>query len=88
VAAPPSRNIVEIRVELKPGVLDAEAESIQKSLALLGVAPIAAVRTARVFVLDFGDVDAPTAERLAHEAVDRLLANPIIHRVRLTALPS
>jgi phosphoribosylformylglycinamidine synthase PurS subunit len=86
VAAPASRNVIEVRVELKPGVLDAEADSVHKSLGLLGVGPIAAVRTARVYVLEFGDVDAPTAERLAHEAVERLLANPIIHRVRLTAV--
>lgn len=49
---------------------------------------MAGVRTARVFVLEFGDMDAHTAERMAHEAVDRLLANPIIHRVRLTAVPA
>ncbi len=88
MAAPVSRTVIEVRVELKPGVLDAEAESVQRSLTLLGIGPVAHVRTARVFVLEFGDIDAPTAERMAHEAVDRLLANPIIHRVRLTALPS
>ncbi len=88
MAASPSRNVIEVRVELKAGVLDAEAESIQKSLGLLGIGPVAGVRTARVFVLEFGDMDAHTAERMAHEAVDRLLANPIIHRVRLTAVPA
>ncbi len=72
---------VAIRVELKPGVLDAEAESIEKSLALLGLHGITGVRTARVYTLEFEGVDRAEAERLAATAVDRLLANPVIHRV-------
>ncbi len=79
---------IEIRVELKPGVLDAEAESIEKSLGLLGVGHVRRVTTARIYDLEFGDVAPPEAERLAREAVDRLLANPVIHRVTVQpALP-
>ncbi|MCI4331655.1 MAG: phosphoribosylformylglycinamidine synthase subunit PurS [Thermoplasmata archaeon] len=78
----PGRKVsVAVRVELKPGVMDAEAESVQKSLVLLGLHGISAVHTARIFTLDFEGVDAPTAEGLAATAVDRLLANPVIHRV-------
>jgi phosphoribosylformylglycinamidine synthase subunit PurS len=72
---------VEIRVELKPGVLDAEAESIQKSLGLLGVRSVSRVTTARIYDLEFEGVNSAEASRLAHEAVDRLLANPVIHKV-------
>ena len=74
---------VEVRVELKPGVLDAEAESIQKSLGLLGIGHLTAVRTARVYTLVFHGVNPRAAEKLAAEAVDRLLANPVIHQVRV-----
>lgn len=74
---------VEVRVELKPGVLDAEADSVEKSLALLGVSGVTAVRTARVYTLEFVGVDPAEAERRAGLAVDRLLANPVIHRVRV-----
>ncbi len=74
---------IEIRVELKPGVLDAEAESIEKSLGLLGIDHVRRVTTARIYDLEFGDVASAEAERLAREAVDRLLANPVIHRVTL-----
>ena len=75
---------VEIRVELKAGILDAEAESVQKSLGLLGIGPVTSVRTAKVFVLELPDADRERAEALAREAVDRLLANPVIHRVHVT----
>ena len=72
---------VEIRVELKPEVLDAEALSIEKSLGLLGIRSIRRVTTARVYDLEFSEVSSEEAKRLADEAVDRLLANPVIHKV-------
>ncbi|HTT35777.1 MAG TPA: phosphoribosylformylglycinamidine synthase subunit PurS [Thermoplasmata archaeon] len=85
-AAPAAPATVEVRVELKPGVMDAEAESIEKSLALLGIPHLARVRTARVYVLEFAGIDLARARALANDAVDRLLANPVIHRVSM-ALP-
>ncbi len=77
---------VEVRVELKPEVADAEAESVARSLELLGIRALRGVRLARIFELEFEGVDRAEAERRAQEAVDRLLANPVIHRVRLSAI--
>ena len=80
-------NRVEVRVELKPEVLDAEALSIEKTLGLLGIGHVHRVTTARIYDLEFTDVNTAEAERLAREAVDRLLANPVIHRVTLRPVP-
>ncbi|MGP8158612.1 MAG: phosphoribosylformylglycinamidine synthase subunit PurS [Thermoplasmata archaeon] len=77
---------IEVRVELKPGVMDAEAESIEKSLALLGIPSVRHVTTARVYDLEFADVPEAEARRLADRAVERLLANPVIHRVSVRPL--
>ncbi|HYA58163.1 MAG TPA: phosphoribosylformylglycinamidine synthase subunit PurS [Thermoplasmata archaeon] len=77
---------VEVRVELKPGVVDAEAESIEKSLALLGIPSVRHVTTARIYDIEFAGVDRTRAEQLAADAVDRLLANPVIHRVSVRSL--
>jgi phosphoribosylformylglycinamidine synthase PurS subunit len=74
---------VEVRVELKPGVLDAEAESVRKSLALLGIPSVRRVTTAHIYDLEFAGVSVQEARQLAQEATDRLLANPVIHRVTL-----
>jgi phosphoribosylformylglycinamidine synthase PurS subunit len=74
---------LEVRVELKPGVVDAEAESIEKSLGLLGIPHVQHVSTARVYILSFDGVDATEAHNLAERAVDQLLANPVVHRVRI-----
>jgi phosphoribosylformylglycinamidine synthase PurS subunit len=79
---------MEVRIELKPGVLDAEAESVEKSLTLLGMPTIPKVGTARIFDLEFRGVTVREARRLAQEAVDRLLANPVIHRVTVRAAPA
>ena len=78
---------MEVRIELKPGVLDAEAESVEKSLSLLGLSSVPKVGTARIFDLEFHGVSAREAQRLSQEAVDRLLANPVIHRVTVRPLP-
>jgi phosphoribosylformylglycinamidine synthase PurS subunit len=84
---PAERRIrVEVRVELKPGILDAEADSVQKSLALLGIADLRRVVTARVYDLEFDGISESAARARAQEAVDRLLANPVIHRVSVRPL--
>jgi len=79
-----STSTVEVRVEFKPGILDPEAASIEKSLGLLGIPEVAHVATARVYRLQFSGVSHAEAERLAARAVDRLLANPVIHRVTIS----
>jgi phosphoribosylformylglycinamidine synthase len=79
---------VEVRVELKAGVMDAEAASIEKSLSLLGIASVRHVTTARIYDLEFSGVTPTEARRLADEAVDRLLANPVIHRVTVRPAPA
>ncbi len=79
---------VEVRVELKPGVMDAEAVSIEKSLGLLGIAAVRHVSTARIYDLEFAGVSPAEAKRRAEVAVDRLLANPVIHRVSVRPAPT
>ena len=76
-----------MRVELKPEVADAEAESVARSLGLLGIGSLRKVRIARLFELEFEGVDAAEADRRAREAVERLLANPVIHRVAIRPAP-
>jgi phosphoribosylformylglycinamidine synthase PurS subunit len=80
----PSRSLrLEVRVELKPGVFDAEGESVEKSLGLLGIRGVRRVTTAHVYDLEFADVTPAEAHRRAETAVERLLANPVIHRVTI-----
>lgn len=85
MAGNPPSSVVEVRVEYKTGVQDPEALSIEKSLGQLGIPEVSHVGTARVYRLEFAGVSQVEAERLAARAVDRLLANPVIHRVTIAS---
>lgn len=78
---PEAEAVVEVRVALKPGIVDAEAENVEKALGLLGIRPVPRVLTARVYELRFVGISVDDAEARAREAVDRLLANPVVHQV-------
>jgi phosphoribosylformylglycinamidine synthase subunit PurS len=77
---------IEIKVRLKPGVLDAEGKNVQKSLELLGVhvQSVAAVKT--YWIVFERDAEAAAMEA-AHEACRRLLANPVVHDYTIRVLP-
>jgi len=77
---------IEVRVELKPGVADAEAETVERSLGLLGIEGLARVTTARIYGLEFSGLEETAALSQAEAAVDRLLANPIVHRVTISTV--
>ncbi|HEV2450177.1 MAG TPA: phosphoribosylformylglycinamidine synthase subunit PurS [Thermoplasmata archaeon] len=85
--ATPGSAMVEVRVELKAGVEDPEGESVAKSLGLLGIDAISSVRTAKVYRIAFTGVSEAEAAERAQRAVDRLLANPVVHRVSVTSVP-
>jgi phosphoribosylformylglycinamidine synthase len=70
---------VEVRISLKPGILDPEARAIQHALADLGF-PTTKLSTARVFSITLEAKNRPDAEEKARQMCERLLANPVIHR--------
>jgi phosphoribosylformylglycinamidine synthase subunit PurS len=84
--ATPQPVTVEVRVELKPGVEDPEGENVAKSLGLLGIDAVLSVRTAKVYRVTFSGLSEAEANERAQRAVDRLLANPVVHRVSVTPL--
>ncbi len=69
----------EVRVELKKGILDAEASTVQNSLKLLGFKDIGNVSTAKVFVIEVNAATKEKAREEVEEACKRLLANPVIN---------
>jgi len=70
---------VEVRITLKPGILDPEARAIQHALADLGF-PTGRLTTARIFSISMEAGDRAEAEEKARQMCERLLANPVIHR--------
>jgi phosphoribosylformylglycinamidine synthase subunit PurS len=76
---------VEVRVGLKKGALDAEGETVQKSLALLGYA-VKKVDTVKVYRLQVEAKSKKEAEDTVESATRRLLANPVIQEYRITVV--
>jgi len=70
---------VDVRISLKPGILDPEARAIQHALADLGF-PTKRLSTARVFSFSLEAGGREEAEEIARQMCERLLANPVIHR--------
>ena len=70
---------IEVRISLKPGILDPEARAIQHALADLGF-PTKRLSKARVFSFSLEAKDRADAGETARQMCERLLANPVIHR--------
>ncbi len=77
---------VEVKVKLKPGVLDAEGKNIQKSLELLGIAT-RSVSSVKTYWLNLDRETEDEAVQAAKEACKRLLANPVVHDYSIRVLP-
>jgi phosphoribosylformylglycinamidine synthase len=72
-------------VTLKPSVFDPQGTTVAEALHSLGYQSVSDVRQGKYFELE---IDAPNIEevrRIAAEAADKLLANPVIESYRIEA---
>jgi phosphoribosylformylglycinamidine synthase PurS subunit len=76
---------VEVRVNLKKGVLDAEGETVQKSLKLLGF-PVTRVDSVKVYRITVEAKSKDDAVKTMDDACQRLLANPVIQDYSITVV--
>ena len=70
-------------VTLKPSVFDPQGRTIVDALQSLGYQDVADVRQGKYFELELKVHDADTAEALAKEVADKVLANPVIESFRI-----
>ena len=75
---------VRVTVALKPGVLDAQGQAIQKGLDALGHTGVRAVRAGRYFELEMQNT--PDLESRVRAMCEGLLANPLIEDYRFEVL--
>lgn len=77
---------VEVRVQLKEGVLDPQGEAILKVLARLGYSEVTSARVGKLIVLEVEGQDGEAVRARVDAACRELLANPVIedYEVRLT----
>ena len=70
-------------VTLKPSVFDPQGRTVTDALHTLGYSAVKDVRQGKYFELDIEAAGADQARRLAAEAADKLLSNPVIESYRI-----
>jgi len=70
--------MIEVKISLKPGVIDAEGETVAKSLNLLGIS-VEKVESEKAYVLTVKADSEDAARSVVETACSKLLANPVIH---------
>lgn len=77
---------VEVRVQLKDGVLDPQGEAIRQVLARLGYSEVTSARVGKLIVLEVEGQDQEVVRARVDAACRELLANPVIedYEVRLS----
>jgi len=70
-------------VTLKRSVFDPQGTTVAEALHTLGYAAVRDVRQGKYFELDIEAGTQDEARRVATEAADRLLANPVIESYRI-----
>jgi phosphoribosylformylglycinamidine synthase subunit PurS len=67
-----------VRVTLRPSILDPQGKAIRHALHSLGYDSVQDVRAGKLIELVLAAESPEEAERLAREAADKLLANPVM----------
>ena len=70
-------------VTLKPSVFDPQGTTVNDALHSLGYAAVKHVRQGKYFELDIDARSADEARKVATEAADKLLSNPVIESYRI-----
>ena len=68
---------VTVHIERRPEIADPEGSTIARSLADLGYAEVASVRTGRTLHLEVTGDDPDVVRRRVVEMCEKLLANPV-----------
>ena len=70
---------VEVRVELKPGVLDPQGKAVAQALGRLGYNEVQGARVGKIITLEIEDgVAGDALTSRIQEMCDAVLANPVI----------
>jgi phosphoribosylformylglycinamidine synthase PurS subunit len=70
-------------VTLKPSVFDPQGTTVTEALHTLGYAAVMEVRQGKYFELDIDAASEDEARRVASDAADKLLSNPVIETYRI-----
>jgi phosphoribosylformylglycinamidine synthase len=69
---------VEVFIQLKPGLLDPQGETLTQALESLGHEGVSELRVGKWITFRMDESDRAAVEREVEEMCERLLANPVI----------
>ena len=76
-----------VRITLRPSILDPQGKAIHHALGSLGYGTVEDVRSGKLIELKVATDDADEAERVAREAAEKLLANPVMEDFTVAVEP-
>jgi phosphoribosylformylglycinamidine synthase len=68
----------EVKVMLRPAILDVQGKTVEGSLHSLGYEGIAHVRIGKHVTFEIDAASQQEADRIAHEVASRVLSNPVM----------
>lgn len=71
---------VEVFIQLKPGMLDPQGETLTHALEALGHGGVSDLRVGKWITFRIDEPDPAAADRQVREMCEQLLANPVIER--------
>jgi len=77
---------VEVKISLKNGMLNPEASTIQRALALLGY-EVQDTDTVNIVKFSMDEEDTNAVEKEVDDMCQRLLCNPVIHDYEIQISP-
>ena len=79
---------VLVEVSLRPGIADPQGATIERSLPLLGVTTVSAVRVGKAIRLSVEADDEGAARALVEDLCARFLTNPVIEDATVSVAAS
>ncbi len=68
----------QVRVTLKPSILDPQGKAIEEALASLGFNDVGSVRQGKTFDIELAEPDEEKARLIIADMCEKLLANTVI----------
>ena len=77
---------IEVKISLKDGMLNPEATTIERSLALLGY-EVKNTKTVEIIKFQIEGEDREVVRQSVVDMCERLLCNPVIHDYKINVIP-
>jgi phosphoribosylformylglycinamidine synthase len=77
---------IEVKISLKDGMLNPEATTIERSLALLGY-EVKNTKTVEIIKFQIEGEDREVVRQSVVDMCERLLCNPVIHNYKINVIP-